>query len=47
MTMQVGQAKCLRLPRNVEQQRVRRDDEQEVDQMRAGDHSRGWVNVRN
>ena len=40
--MQVGQAKRLRRPRDVEQQRVRRDDEQEVDQVRACDHFRTW-----
>ena len=36
MTMQVGQAKCLRRARDVEQQRVRRDDEQEVSMNTTG-----------
>ena len=40
VAMQVGQAKRFRRPGDVEQQRVRRDDEQDVDEMSAGDHVR-------
>ena len=42
LAMQVGQAERFRRPGDVEQQRVRRDDEQQVDQMGACDHFRTW-----
>ena len=42
LAMLVRQAKRLRRPGDVEQQRVRHDDEQNVDQMSACDHCRTW-----
>ena len=47
IAMQVGQAKSFRRSGNVEQQRVRRDDEQDVDEISAGDHFSTCSHVRN
>src|SRR6476620_7226828 len=42
LAMLVRQTECLRRSGDVEQQRVRHDDEQNVDQMRACDHCQTW-----